>query len=92
MIKIQYQHFLWSIIILLSSFTILDRFVWNLWSMGIDNPAFEGPFSVKFFDICARISGRLILVSTNVLFYTQCKKLVILIKSIIQFIFGLVNG
>ena len=73
MIKIQYQHFLWSIIILLTSFTILDRFVWNLWSMGIDNPAFKGTWTVVFFDICARVSGRLILVSTNVLFYTQCK-------------------
>ena len=67
MMKIKYEHLLWIIITVLSSVTVIDRFVWNPWPMGVDNPRFKGPWSVVFFDLCARISGRLSLISTNVI-------------------------
>jgi len=72
-IQVKYEHLFILLFIGITTFTIMDRFMKNYWSMGIDNEPFEGPASVKFFDICARVSGRLVLVTTNVLFFTQCK-------------------
>ena len=72
-IQVKYEYLFWIIFILITTFTIIDRFLWNFWSMGIDNKSFNGHFSIEFFDICARVTGRLVLVTTNVLFLTQCK-------------------
>jgi len=73
MFQVKYEHLFWFLFLGITTFTIIDRFLWNLWSMGIDNETFKGPLSVEFFDICARVTGRLVLVTTNVLFLTQCK-------------------
>lgn len=72
---IKYETLYWSIFCSLSIITIVDRFTTNVWSMGIDNPSFDGPWSVKVFDICARVSGRLTIVTTNIMFLTMCKVL-----------------
>lgn len=73
MSSIKYETFYWIIFYSLSIITIVDRFTMNLWSMGIDNPPFDGPWTVRVFDIVARASGRLTIITTNVMFLTQCR-------------------
>lgn len=68
----KYERLFWFSYITLTIYTIIDRFTFNLWPLGIDNDYFDGHWTIKIFDYCARITGRLTITSTNVLFMTQC--------------------
>ena len=81
---ISYETVLWTIHIVISVLACLDRFYWNIWpretykigrgSAGTDRIALlEGPWSVKFFDIIARVSGRFSILAMNLMFFVRLK-------------------
>jgi len=63
----------WIIFFAIAFWAIIDRFTGNIWPLGVDNDPFTGNWAVKTFDIVARISGRLSIVTTNALFVTMCR-------------------
>lgn len=82
---ISYEILVWIIYSILTSLAIYDRFDWNVWPRQSFNYSnfpgssdrivgyAEGPWSVIFYDVCARISGRFAIFSLNLLFLTQCR-------------------
>ena len=81
---LSYEAVMWTLHITICVVACLDRFYWNLWpretykigagSAGTDRIHLkEGPWSVKFFDIIARASGRFSIVTLNLLFIVRLK-------------------
>ena len=81
---LSYEAVMWTLHITICVIACLDRFYWNLWpretykigagSAGTDRIHLkEGPWSVKFFDIIARASGRFSIVTLNLLFIVRLK-------------------
>ena len=81
---ISYEAVMWTIHLVLCVVVCLDRFYWNVWpretytigkgSAGNDRIELrEGPWSVKFFDVIARVSGRYSMVTLNLLFLVRLK-------------------
>ena len=77
---------MWVLFWILTIVAVVDRFTWNLWprqalsiggkSAGSDSIDLkEGPWTVKFYDVCARISGRYSIPALNLLLFTRCKTL-----------------
>lgn len=82
---ISYAALVWTIFVFLTIFACVDRFTTNFWprqthrigrgfagSDKIDGLK-EGPWTVKFYDIVARISGRYSILALNLLFFTMMK-------------------
>ncbi|KAL5272253.1 hypothetical protein ACHWQZ_G000467 [Mnemiopsis leidyi] len=83
---ISYEAIVWTIHIFICVVACLDRFYWNIWpretynigkgSAGTDRIALlDGPWSVKFFDIIARVSGRFSILAMNLMFFVRLKTL-----------------
>eukprot|EP01024_Parvocaulis_polyphysoides_P002869 TRINITY_DN1082_c0_g1_i10.p2 TRINITY_DN1082_c0_g1~~TRINITY_DN1082_c0_g1_i10.p2 ORF type:complete len:620 (-),score=92.36 TRINITY_DN1082_c0_g1_i10:195-2054(-) len=82
---IKYEIAVWIFYGIFTILAIVDRFVWNIWprhmytigagSAGTDftDGLKPGPWSVKFFDVCARVSGRFSIVALNLLLFTMMK-------------------
>ena len=80
--QLPYELIFWIIFLLLTVWAIVDRFVDNLWPLGVDSPPLSEslkllpggiPSNVLFFDGFGRATGRLFLTVLNGLFWTQCK-------------------
>ena len=63
----------WIVFLALTVFAVVDRYTSHIWLAGVDSPLREGNWAVKFFDHVARISGRVVTVSTCFLFLTMCR-------------------
>ena len=81
---LSYEVVMWTTHVIVSILACLDRFYWNIWpretyKIGKGNAGsdrielLEGPWSVKFFDIIARVSGRFSIVTLNLLFLVRLK-------------------
>eukprot|EP01025_Chloroclados_australasicus_P027849 TRINITY_DN27568_c0_g2_i1.p2 TRINITY_DN27568_c0_g2~~TRINITY_DN27568_c0_g2_i1.p2 ORF type:complete len:639 (-),score=41.23 TRINITY_DN27568_c0_g2_i1:1098-3014(-) len=82
---ISYELAVWLVYGVFTILAIVDRFVWNVWprqmyhigkgSAGTDfvDGLKPGPWSVQFYDICARVSGRYSIVALNLLLFTMMK-------------------
>eukprot|EP01025_Chloroclados_australasicus_P042608 TRINITY_DN4529_c0_g1_i2.p1 TRINITY_DN4529_c0_g1~~TRINITY_DN4529_c0_g1_i2.p1 ORF type:complete len:673 (-),score=7.54 TRINITY_DN4529_c0_g1_i2:3032-5050(-) len=80
-----YEFLVWLFFGVAVVFATLDRFLWNLWPRQIYNigngPAgmdytdglLPGPWSVKLYDVCVRLTGRYILLAFNILLFTMMK-------------------
>jgi len=81
---ISYEMFVWFVYGVVCSLAIIDRFTWNFWprqmfsigkgGAGSDRlEIIEGPWSVVFYDVLARISGRYCIVAYNLLIVTRLR-------------------
>lgn len=82
-VLIDYEFLVWSLFGALCTLWIADRFVWNFWprqiyriGTGTAGSDFtdglkEGPWTVKVYDIMARVSGRYSIFSLNLLLFTM---------------------
>jgi hypothetical protein len=73
--KIPFPLLFWIVFALVTIFAVVDRYTSQLWLAGVDSPLRVGNWAVMFFDHAARISGRVVTVSTSVLFLTMCRTL-----------------
>eukprot|EP00588_Corethron_pennatum_P009049 CAMPEP_0194266544 /NCGR_PEP_ID=MMETSP0169-20130528/1411_1 /TAXON_ID=218684 /ORGANISM="Corethron pennatum, Strain L29A3" /LENGTH=575 /DNA_ID=CAMNT_0039007249 /DNA_START=163 /DNA_END=1890 /DNA_ORIENTATION=- len=82
--RVSYEAAFWSIFLIGTTLFILDRFTTNAWSRqsfstaayktGSDSVALkEGPWTVKMYDIIARVSGRYTMSALNALFFSMMK-------------------
>eukprot|EP01025_Chloroclados_australasicus_P027847 TRINITY_DN27568_c0_g1_i3.p1 TRINITY_DN27568_c0_g1~~TRINITY_DN27568_c0_g1_i3.p1 ORF type:complete len:603 (-),score=37.68 TRINITY_DN27568_c0_g1_i3:865-2673(-) len=82
---VSYEFAVWVFYGVFTILAVVDRFVWNVWprqmyrigqgSAGTDfvDGLKPGPWSVQFYDICARVSGRYSIVALNLLLFTMMK-------------------
>lgn len=80
---IKYEHAVWLVYTVIVTLAIADRFAWNVWpretmhiGAGTAGSDFkdglkDGPWTVKFYDIMARASGRYSIVALNLLMFTM---------------------
>eukprot|EP01026_Neomeris_dumetosa_P048322 TRINITY_DN417_c0_g1_i5.p1 TRINITY_DN417_c0_g1~~TRINITY_DN417_c0_g1_i5.p1 ORF type:complete len:593 (+),score=36.45 TRINITY_DN417_c0_g1_i5:85-1863(+) len=80
---LKYEFLVWLFYGTFTILAVVDRFVWNVWprqmyrigsgSAGTDftDGLKPGPWSVQFFDACARISGRYTIVALNLMLFTM---------------------
>eukprot|EP01060_Flectonema_neradi_P028829 TRINITY_DN3884_c1_g1_i2.p1 TRINITY_DN3884_c1_g1~~TRINITY_DN3884_c1_g1_i2.p1 ORF type:complete len:399 (+),score=48.81 TRINITY_DN3884_c1_g1_i2:94-1290(+) len=80
--KASYENVFWVIFWIITILWVVDRFTTNYWPrqsfgkdvLGIGNdkvPLKDGPIGVKLYDILARVSGRMVIMTMNALFITM---------------------
>ena len=79
-----YEAVMWIIHVVLIVVACVDRFSWNIWprqnftigsgGSGTDKKELlEGPWSVQFYDICARVSGRFSIIALNLMLFARLR-------------------
>lgn len=80
--RVPYEYVVWFVFLALTILAILDRFLWNVWprqkfwiGSGIAatdkvDGLISGPWTVKAYDVIARISGRYSIAALNLLLFT----------------------
>lgn len=82
---IDYETFVWAVFLVFTLLAVIDRFTLNVWprelySIGAGVAATDfkdgllpGPWTVKVYDITARVSGRYSIVALNLLLFTTMR-------------------
>uniref|UniRef100_A0A6U5HDT5 FAD-binding FR-type domain-containing protein n=2 Tax=Corethron hystrix TaxID=216773 RepID=A0A6U5HDT5_9STRA len=81
--RISYEAAFWMVFLSTTALFVMDRLTTNFWprqsfsntfSTGSDNFEFkDGPWTVRTYDIFARVSGRFTMIALNALFFTMMK-------------------
>ena len=72
--SISYNVALWVAFIACLLITVIDRLTLNVWPLGVNHTfPHEAVWGVQVFEVFSWISGRMSIVTTSILFLTQCR-------------------